>query len=442
MSSSSSTSSSDSEDDERDKREDLIRRKLMESFYGANNPASNTTSAVGGGGGDDDDDDDDGDDIVQQKMRQQQQSMKSSNSTATSMELDSPNFDAFGYAQHSFKNKSIEQLLAIDNKLVSSVKRLDSTMQTLVYENYSKFIDATDAIRSIGKSVDQAESAMSDLVQNIEVVAVGAKQVDDSLRESREVVKEKLRVKNHLMRLDALLKLPAIIKGHVDNRRYQEAAAAYVASRDVLKEHSGTFSSLSKIKFECDEIISNLRSALEEELNVLDIEEEGRVGQVEEEKKSTRYVFGVAHALTIMNEDVMHKKKSVELASSILKGLMGFDDEFSFLVRIARAAKQFSGAFESGPRDHDAELGAFVSDNFSRFMVVIVEVLEKKCEDFEGGNEGGGLKSLVVMMVERVKQVSLRRRGVTTEQRQSRAHRFILNVAKMAVLFDLSFVLT
>ena len=51
---------------------------------------------------------------------------------------------------------SIEELLAIDDRLVSEVQDLDSTMQTLVYENYSKFIDATDAIRSIGKTVDKA----------------------------------------------------------------------------------------------------------------------------------------------------------------------------------------------------------------------------------------------------------------------------------------------
>ena len=37
----------------------------------------------------------------------------------------------------------------MDDKLIREIKELDTDMQMLVYENYSKFLTATDTIRKI-----------------------------------------------------------------------------------------------------------------------------------------------------------------------------------------------------------------------------------------------------------------------------------------------------
>lgn len=44
---------------------------------------------------------------------------------------------------------SLNELLEKDNKLIHEIKTLDSDMQMLVYENYNKFISATDTIRQM-----------------------------------------------------------------------------------------------------------------------------------------------------------------------------------------------------------------------------------------------------------------------------------------------------
>lgn len=36
-----------------------------------------------------------------------------------------------------------------EGEMTSSIRSLDSSMQTLVYENYNKFIGATDTIRKV-----------------------------------------------------------------------------------------------------------------------------------------------------------------------------------------------------------------------------------------------------------------------------------------------------
>jgi vacuolar protein sorting-associated protein 51 len=39
----------------------------------------------------------------------------------------------------------------LENDVVKEIRSLDSEMQTLVYENYNKFISATDTIRKVLK---------------------------------------------------------------------------------------------------------------------------------------------------------------------------------------------------------------------------------------------------------------------------------------------------
>ena len=54
-----------------------------------------------------------------------------------------------------------------DDELVHQVKGLDSDMQMLVYENYNKFISATDTIRKMKGDVETMETEMDQLVSKM-----------------------------------------------------------------------------------------------------------------------------------------------------------------------------------------------------------------------------------------------------------------------------------
>ena len=56
-------------------------------------------------------------------------------------------------------NTLLEKHLAMSTE----IKSLDSDMQMLVYENYNKFITATDTIRSMKSIVDGMDSNMQQL---------------------------------------------------------------------------------------------------------------------------------------------------------------------------------------------------------------------------------------------------------------------------------------
>ena len=68
---------------------------------------------------------------------------------ADDMNVDVSGFNANRYVASLLQYKSLEELVQRGNSMVSEIKSLDSDMQMLVYENYNKFISATDTIRAM-----------------------------------------------------------------------------------------------------------------------------------------------------------------------------------------------------------------------------------------------------------------------------------------------------
>lgn len=64
----------------------------------------------------------------------------------------------FHSSPSSCQNVESDELAQVE--MSSEIKALDSDMQMLVYENYNKFISATDTIRSMKCSVEEMDSKM------------------------------------------------------------------------------------------------------------------------------------------------------------------------------------------------------------------------------------------------------------------------------------------
>lgn len=63
---------------------------------------------------------------------------------------DGKGFQPKMYLDQLLLKKSLTDLMEKEGEMTSSIRSLDSSMQTLVYENYNKFIGATDTIRKVG----------------------------------------------------------------------------------------------------------------------------------------------------------------------------------------------------------------------------------------------------------------------------------------------------
>ena len=68
-------------------------------------------------------------------------------------DINGAHFEADTYLSSMIKQRSLTELMDEETKMVTQIRALDSDMQTLVYENYNKFISATDTIRKVLSSI-------------------------------------------------------------------------------------------------------------------------------------------------------------------------------------------------------------------------------------------------------------------------------------------------
>lgn len=242
-------------------REALVRKKLLESFYGKSAVAETTSP-----GSNDTDDDDEDDDGFLGRSRDNSSPKRSKGSSDGKNDLDSPEFDLKAHTRRHVVGSSVHTLLATEDKLALQVRTLDSTMQTLVYENYSRFIDATDAIRSIGVNVQANEEGLVRLTKGMQSIDETSKSIEDELGSLRDQVAEKIRVKRLLTRLDSLLKLPQTLRAQIAAGKYRTATTTYLSASSILSKHSEGFESLKSIEAECQSILEELKEDLRNRL--------------------------------------------------------------------------------------------------------------------------------------------------------------------------------
>ncbi|CAI5994843.1 unnamed protein product [Closterium sp. NIES-65] len=79
-------------------------------------------------------------------------------------DINSRAFDADSFVANLIRQAKLDDLLQKHVSWAAEIKNLDSDMQMLVYENYSKFISATDTIRTMKDNVASMESSMDQLL--------------------------------------------------------------------------------------------------------------------------------------------------------------------------------------------------------------------------------------------------------------------------------------
>jgi len=180
-------------------------------------------------------------------------------------EIDRSDFHMKAYVHQLLERDSLETLLIKDDELVQEVKRLDSDMQMLVYENYSKFISATDTIRTMKNNVNDMKAEMDALVKNMEGIASRMQVVNSFLGDKRAKVDKLVSVRRLLKRLDFLFDLPINLNRYVQGQDFALAVACYSKAIDILRQHNHV-PSFKSIQHESDQIIAGVRDELHRRL--------------------------------------------------------------------------------------------------------------------------------------------------------------------------------
>ncbi|OAY48755.1 vacuolar protein sorting-associated protein 51 homolog isoform X1 [Manihot esculenta] len=165
--------------------------------------------------------------------------MSSSNSSkfASLDAINTISFDADQYMNLLVRKSNLEGLLQKHVEMAAEIKNLDTDLQMLVYENYNKFISATETIKRMKNNIVGMEANMEQLLQKIMSVQSRSDGVNTSLFEKREHIEKLHRTRNLLRKLQFIYDLPARLGKCIKSDAYADAVRFYTGAMPIFKAY-------------------------------------------------------------------------------------------------------------------------------------------------------------------------------------------------------------
>lgn len=181
------------------------------------------------------------------------------------LDIDSSSFSPDVYLDCLLKCATLKQVMDKEAEIVTQSQFLQSEMQTLVYENYNKFISATETVRKMRSDFKIMQEEMNKLSENINKITTFSSQISENLQGSGNNVRRLCGTRQLLDKLQFLFLLPSQLNKAIAEGRYSDAVQDYSHAQRVLQKY-GNQPSFQSIQTECSEIIFELKKTLRERL--------------------------------------------------------------------------------------------------------------------------------------------------------------------------------
>ena len=151
--------------------------------------------------------------------------------------IDAPDFDAERYVRETLERTPLDALLSKCASMREEARRLDGDAQTLVYDNYSTFIAAADAVRDVRARASAMEEKMAEAKRLISATVNEAERVDETLSLRRDQVLALSGVRTLIAKLQCAFDVPEKMRAALDRGAPGAAAHYYAAVRPLLAKH-------------------------------------------------------------------------------------------------------------------------------------------------------------------------------------------------------------
>ncbi|XP_017344469.1 vacuolar protein sorting-associated protein 51 homolog [Ictalurus punctatus] len=177
--------------------------------------------------------------------------------SADPCDINGPHFDPELYLNKMRKECSLAELMDQESCMVKQIRSLDSDMQTLVYENYNKFISATDTIRKMKNDFKKMEDEMDCLSANMAAITEFSAKISSTLQGQHTQITKLSGVHSLVRKLQFLFEFPAWLRRCVECGEFGRAVSAQKRARCVLN-HYNNITSFRGIQDECNTIMLEL----------------------------------------------------------------------------------------------------------------------------------------------------------------------------------------
>jgi hypothetical protein len=184
----------------------------------------------------------------------------------TLTELDKEGFNAETFVNNILLTSGLEGILKVEADLVSQIRNLDSDRKSLVYDNYSKLIAATDTIRKMRTNMDPLAPTTHTLSPAIAHIAETAASLSASMQErpgpKREAQRESeahTRMMKEKETVRWVLGTPRRLTEMLDDGLKEDAAKEWDEVRQILDKWEGT-AGVAELIEECEIILDGEES--------------------------------------------------------------------------------------------------------------------------------------------------------------------------------------
>ncbi|XP_029526333.1 vacuolar protein sorting-associated protein 51 homolog [Oncorhynchus nerka] len=176
-------------------------------------------------------------------------------------DINGTHFDPEVYLDKLRRECSLGELMDQETCMVKQIRSLDSDMQTLVYENYNKFISATDTIRKMKNDFKKMEDEMDCLSTNMAAITEFSAHISGTLQDQHAQITKLSGVHTLLRKLQFLFELPARLNKCLELQAYSQAVSSHRRARCVLQQYSH-MPSFRGIQDDCHAIMDKLAQEL------------------------------------------------------------------------------------------------------------------------------------------------------------------------------------
>ncbi|KAN0030051.1 hypothetical protein ACTA71_008195 [Dictyostelium dimigraforme] len=293
------------------------------------------------------------------------------------LNIDGPSFNLNSYFDSIVKSSTLNQLIQKDNQMVSEIRTLDGDMKTLVYDNYTKFINATDIIKKMKTNVENMEEGMALLSKNMDLITNCSEKINSTLSVRRDRIDQLSGLQKLLQKLQFLTALPSSLNHCLAMQAYNQAVRYYNSNSGILKQYSH-IPSFQNIQNECDSIMKTMKDKLYERLSSLSTSQTDCVESAEVlmdllepvELVRSKYLESRKHHTITLLENL--EKKSVEHITDYIKELnANFLSEYSYNITSYKSLfiNRLDGSDSKKERQQSLlQLEDFSKDLFNKYL--------------------------------------------------------------------------
>lgn len=273
--------------------------------------------------------------------------------------------------------------------IVKDTQTLQSEMQTLVYENYNKFITATETIRQMKNDFLLMENEMKRLQENMIVITESSNQITSVLQETRTNLTNLTEKSNLLKKLSAISSLPAKLTQLVEEKNYTQAVQEYNKSQWIFQLY-GCQASFGGIQDDCKKIMDDLRIKLKEAFETVENKKTIQLTQIglllqlgENPSKLSNEILQLtsqrlqAELVNLQDQTERDMIEFVDLGiENFLSDLIAFSSVF-YEMFIAKHFESENDTFQDIAREN---LNEFVTSNITLYLNLVHERVDHETE--------------------------------------------------------------